>query len=98
MLYANCTQAWNAGVAPLYEGDAGYRVGLDADRDGIACEWPPAAPPPAGGDPGGGNQGGGNVYYANCSEARAAGAAPLYRGDPGYRSALDRDNDGVACE
>ncbi|WP_405421624.1 excalibur calcium-binding domain-containing protein [Pseudonocardia alni] len=24
--------------------------------------------------------------------------APLYRGDPGYRSALDRDNDGIACE
>jgi len=39
-----------------------------------------------------------NVYYANCSEARAAGDAPLYRGDAGYRSALDRDGDGVACE
>jgi Excalibur calcium-binding domain len=24
--------------------------------------------------------------------------APLYRGQPGYRSALDRDDDGVACE
>jgi hypothetical protein len=46
---------------------------------------PPAEPPPA-------------VYYANCSEARAAGAAPLHRGDPGYRSGLDRDDDGVACE
>ncbi len=39
-----------------------------------------------------------SVYYANCDAARAAGAAPLYRGDPGYRSGLDRDNDGVACE
>lgn len=38
------------------------------------------------------------AYYANCSEARAAGAAPLSRGQPGYRSALDRDDDGVACE
>lgn len=38
------------------------------------------------------------VAYKNCTEARAAGAAPLYRGDPGYSSALDRDNDGVACE
>ncbi|MEV6237860.1 excalibur calcium-binding domain-containing protein [Lentzea sp. NPDC051838] len=38
------------------------------------------------------------AYYANCSAAKAAGAAPLYRGQPGYRSALDRDNDGVACE
>lgn len=39
-----------------------------------------------------------DVYYANCTEAKAAGAAPIYRGEPGYRSALDRDNDGVACE
>lgn len=38
------------------------------------------------------------VYYANCSEVKAAGAAPIYRGDPGYSSKLDRDNDGVACE
>lgn len=41
---------------------------------------------------------GGYAYYQNCTAARAAGAAPLYRGDPGYRSALDRDNDGIACE
>ena len=38
------------------------------------------------------------TYYANCSEARAAGAAPIRRGQPGYGSHLDRDNDGVACE
>ncbi|WP_225310192.1 excalibur calcium-binding domain-containing protein [Microbacterium testaceum] len=37
-------------------------------------------------------------YYANCTEVRAAGAAPLYRGQPGYGSHLDRDGDGVACE
>ena len=39
-----------------------------------------------------------DVYYANCTQARAAGAAPLYQGEPGYRSGLDRDHDGVACE
>jgi cytoskeletal protein RodZ len=38
------------------------------------------------------------VFYANCTEAKAAGAAPLRRGDPGYRPALDRDGDGIACE
>lgn len=38
------------------------------------------------------------VFYANCSEAKAAGAAPLREGDPGYRAKLDRDKDGVACE
>lgn len=42
--------------------------------------------------------GGGSVYYANCSAARAAGAAPVMRGDPGYAPKLDRDNDGVGCE
>ena len=36
--------------------------------------------------------------YRNCSEARAAGAAPLHRGDPGYSPRLDRDGDGLACE
>ena len=47
----------------------------------------PAAPAP-----------GGSVYYANCTAARAAGAAPIYAGQPGYRTALDGDKDGVACE
>lgn len=40
----------------------------------------------------------GGAYYANCSAARAAGAAPVRRGDPGYASHLDRDGDGVGCE
>ena len=39
-----------------------------------------------------------DVYYKNCAEARAAGAAPLHRGEPGYRLGLDSDGDGVACE
>ncbi|MFC4255356.1 excalibur calcium-binding domain-containing protein [Croceibacterium xixiisoli] len=39
-----------------------------------------------------------SVYYRNCSEARAAGAAPVMRGDPGYAPKLDRDGDGVGCE
>ena len=38
------------------------------------------------------------VYYRRCADARAAGAAPIRRGEPGYREALDRDLDGVACE
>lgn len=40
----------------------------------------------------------GSVYYRNCSAARAAGAAPVYRGEPGYARRLDRDGDGVGCE
>jgi hypothetical protein len=39
-----------------------------------------------------------SVYFANCSAARAAGAAPVRRGDPGYARHLDRDGDGVGCE
>lgn len=38
------------------------------------------------------------VYYARCADARAAGAAPIHVGEPGYGSHLDRDGDGVACE
>ncbi len=40
----------------------------------------------------------GDVYYANCTAARAAGAALVRRGDPGYARHLDRDGDGVGCE
>lgn len=29
---------------------------------------------------------------------QAAGAAPLYLGQPGYGTSLDRDRDGVTCE
>ena len=39
-----------------------------------------------------------SVYYQNCDAVRAAGAAPLYIGSPGYAPKLDRDGDGVACE
>ena len=38
------------------------------------------------------------VYYRNCAAARAAEAAPIYRGQPGYRPEMDGDNDGIACE
>lgn len=41
---------------------------------------------------------GASVHFANCSQARQAGAAPIRRGEPGYRPKLDRDGDGVACE
>jgi hypothetical protein len=40
----------------------------------------------------------GGGAFRNCSEARAAGAAPIRRGQPGYGAHLDRDNDGIACE
>lgn len=36
--------------------------------------------------------------YRNCDAARAAGAAPVRRGEPGYGTHLDRDGDGIGCE
>ena len=39
-----------------------------------------------------------SASYGNCTEARAAGAAPVRVGDPGYGRHLDRDGDGVGCE
>ncbi|HEY8754520.1 MAG TPA: excalibur calcium-binding domain-containing protein [Arthrobacter sp.] len=38
------------------------------------------------------------VCFANCTTAKAAGAALLRIGRPGYSSGLDGDSDGVACE
>ncbi|MFA6115202.1 MAG: excalibur calcium-binding domain-containing protein [Sphingomonas sp.] len=37
-------------------------------------------------------------YWSGCREARNAGTAPIYRGEPGYRREMDGDNDGIACE
>ncbi|WP_266783556.1 excalibur calcium-binding domain-containing protein [Streptomyces sp. NBC_01565] len=49
----------------------------------------PQTPPPANDEP---------VYFKNCDAAKAAGKAPIRRGQPGYRDALDRDKDGIACD
>jgi len=45
-----------------------------------------------------GSLAGGSTYYPNCAAVRAAGAAPIHVGDPGYSRKLDRDGDGVGCE
>jgi Protein of unknown function (DUF1524)/Excalibur calcium-binding domain len=36
--------------------------------------------------------------YADCEAVRAAGAAPIRRGEPGWSDAFDGDGDGVGCE
>lgn len=38
------------------------------------------------------------VFYADCDAVRAAGAAPISIGSPGYSTHLDRDKDGVGCD
>lgn len=37
-------------------------------------------------------------HWTGCNDARAAGTAPIYAGEPGYREEMDGDGDGVACE
>ncbi|MGR7023778.1 GmrSD restriction endonuclease domain-containing protein [Geodermatophilus sp. URMC 62] len=60
---------------------------LPARDPSPAQQEPPGVPPAAPADP-----------YADCAAVRAAGAAPIREGDPGWNAALDRDGDGVGCE
>lgn len=39
-----------------------------------------------------------DVHYQNCAAVRAAGAAPIHAGQPGFAAKFDRDGDGVGCE
>jgi hypothetical protein len=36
--YSGCNEVRAAGKAPLHEGDPGYRIEMDGDGDGVACE------------------------------------------------------------
>lgn len=36
--------------------------------------------------------------WSGCNAARAAGTAPIYASEPGYRPEMDGDGDGIACE
>lgn len=36
--------------------------------------------------------------WSGCDSARAAGTAPIYSSEPGYREGMDGDGDGIACE
>lgn len=38
------------------------------------------------------------VFYEDCAAVLAAGASPLLAEAPGYRSELDPDGDGIACQ
>jgi hypothetical protein len=41
---------------------------------------------------------GDNIYFSNCTDAHNRGYYNITPDKPGYRSALDRDGDGYACE
>ncbi|WP_082699334.1 GmrSD restriction endonuclease domain-containing protein [Arthrobacter sp. EPSL27] len=72
---------------------AASTAGPQAEAATQPAPAPPAAAAPAPKDPAPAA-----VYYANCAAARAAGAAPLRAGQPGYREQMDGDRDGIACE
>jgi hypothetical protein len=55
----------------------------------------PGAPPDAGSRTAPAPAG---TVYADCDAVRAAGAAPIRRGEPGWSDAFDGDGDGVGCE
>ncbi|MEJ7928260.1 excalibur calcium-binding domain-containing protein [Sphingobium sp. AN641] len=65
----------------------------DRKNGGYHChraqQQQPRSPPSPGGSRG---------AFANCSAARAVGAAPVREGDPGYGRHLDRDGDWIGCE
>ena len=44
------------------------------------------------------NKSSSSLYFKNCTDARNRGYSNIRKGEPGYRSGLDRDKDGVACE
>ena len=73
----------------------------------ITCPAPAPAPAPARPGPGSpapapapapAPRPSSGATYQNCDAVRAAGAAPIFPGDPGFQSKFDRDNDGVGCE
>lgn len=39
-----------------------------------------------------------STYYDDCDQAESAGVAPMSAGEPGYRTVLDPDANGLACE
>ena len=66
-----------------------FRLGggvVQAVRQPVSQPQPVSPPQPA------------SPTYADCTAVRAAGAAPIRAGDPGFEPKFDRDNDGVGCE
>jgi hypothetical protein len=81
-----------------WEADEAARIAAEEEAARVAAEQAAAEAAAQAQQYSSSSSSGGYVYYENCTAARAAGDTPIYRGEPGYRSALDRDNDGIACE
>jgi hypothetical protein len=96
-LASGCGSADPAGPSPTTTTTTTVAPGPPAPP-AAAVTTPPPPPPPVATQEPTTTEAPPPAYYANCAAAKAAGAAPLHRGDPGYRPALDRDGDGTACE
>ncbi len=91
---ASCSYTWTA-PAPFVGSTGGSGGGAGAGVGGGSSTGGGGAAAGGGGAAAGG---GGEPYYQNCDAVRAAGAAPIHPGDPGFQQKFDRDNDGVGCE
>ncbi|MGP6175312.1 excalibur calcium-binding domain-containing protein [Corynebacterium sp. A21] len=78
--------------------DDGLRRGIVSLPDPVREVVPPPAPAPVPAAVPAPAPAPAATYYKNCTAVRAAGAAPIYAGSPGYASHLDRDGDGIGCE
>ena len=85
------------------EHDAIVRVLRDCGATAPAVETAAPSPVPASAAPApkpapAPNPAPSDVVYKNCNEVRAAGAAPIRTGEPGFSTRFDGDGDGVGCE
>ncbi len=86
---ASCTYGWTAPVpapAPF--------VGSSSSGSGSGGSSGSGSGAGSGSAAGGGS----SASYQNCDAVRAAGAAPIHPGDPGWQQKFDRDGDGIGCE
>jgi hypothetical protein len=93
--------AWALSGTPLLAHPGGLAADgchNDSKSGGRHCHRGGSSAPPSSRKPVALRSSSSSVYYRNCSEARAAGAAPVRVGDVGYAKHLDRDGDGVGCE
>ncbi|MGV0109019.1 excalibur calcium-binding domain-containing protein [Arthrobacter sp. CP30] len=85
------TEAEHAAIRGILESCTDQQAPAEAP-EAPAAEPAPAEIPAAPAAPEG------EVVYANCAEVKAAGAAPISAGDPGFSPKFDGNGDGVGCE
>ena len=90
----SCTYTWNQ-PAPVARSTASSGGSSSDTSSGSGSTGDGSV---SGGSSSGSSRGSASPVYANCDDVRAAGAAPIHPGDPGFQPKFDRDDDGVGCE